>query len=192
MIANTDTYEIFTPPNGMHVISYQNLETPKIILGFPIVLLVVNYFRMNSQKIILVSTSLNIFLIHINTMIKMSKKLKLSEEEKVVLAVSSQDVSNSKHHAKFSTLFRLQISKEFNKEVFRSTIHKLWQGSHGVTIKEVGNNLSLAIFTSEEDMMKVLDRSPWSFDRRLILMKQFNGDLSPGNVSFHYNKSELW
>ena len=76
--------------------------------------------------------------------------------------------------------------------MFRSTIHKLWQGSHGVTIKEVGNNLSLAIFTSEEDMMKVLDRSPWSFDRRLILMKQFNGDLSPGNVSFHYNKSELW
>ena len=121
----------------MHVINYQNLGTPKIILGFPIVLLVVNYFRMNSQRIILVSTSLNIFLIHINTMIKMWKKLKLSEEEKGVLAVSSQDVSYSKHHTKFSILFKLQISQEFNREAFKSTIHKLWQGSHGVTLKRL-------------------------------------------------------
>ena len=39
-------------------------------------------------------------------------------------------------------------------------------------------------------MTEVLDRSPWSFDKRLILMKQFNGDLSPGNVSFQY--SSFW
>ena len=115
---------------------------------------------------------------------EMWKKFKQSEEEKGVLAESSQDVSNSKHQVKFSILFKLQINKEFNREVFKSTIQKLWQRSHGVTNKEVGNNLFLAIFTWEEDITEVLDRSPRSFDKRLILMKQFNGDLSPGNVSF--------
>lgn len=39
-------------------------------------------------------------------------------------------------------------------------------------------------------MMEVLDRIPWSFDRKLILLKPFNGDLSPGNVSFQY--SPFW
>ena len=39
-------------------------------------------------------------------------------------------------------------------------------------------------------MMEVLDRSPWSFDRKLILLKHFNGDLSSGNVSFQY--SPFW
>ena len=39
-------------------------------------------------------------------------------------------------------------------------------------------------------MVEVLDRSPWSFDRRLILLKQFTGDLSPGNVFFKY--SPFW
>ena len=61
---------------------------------------------------------------------------------------------------------------------------------HGVTIKEVGNNLFLAIFTHEEDMVEVLDKSPWSFDRRLILLKQFKGDLCLGDVSFQY--SPFW
>ena len=38
----------------------------------------------------------------------------------------------------------------------------------GVTIKEVGNNLFLAIFANEEDMVEVLDKSPWSFHKRLF------------------------
>ena len=58
---------------------------------------------------------------------------------------------------------------------------------HGVTIKEVGNNLFVAIFVSEKDMVEVLDRSPWSFNKRLILLKRFNGDLNPGNASLQYS-----
>ena len=38
--------------------------------------------------------------------------------------------------------------------------------------------------------MEVLDKSTWTFDRRLILLKQFKGDLSSSNVSFQY--SPFW
>ena len=72
---------------------------------------------------------------------EMWRKFNLSDDEKGVLAVSSHNVSNSsKQHAKFSILFKLQTSKEFNKEAFKSTVQKLWRGLHDVTIKEVGNN----------------------------------------------------
>ena len=54
------------------------------------------------------------------------KKFHLSEEEKGVLAVSSQEVAISKDHAQFSILFKLQSTKDFNKEAFKSTIQKLW------------------------------------------------------------------
>nr|POE63888.1 hypothetical protein CFP56_24719 [Quercus suber] len=64
------------------------------------------------------------------------KKFSLSEEEKGIMAVSSQEVSYSKQRAKFSILFKLLASKEFNEEAFKSTIQKLWCGLHGVTIKE--------------------------------------------------------
>ena len=38
--------------------------------------------------------------------------------------------------------------------------------------------------------MEVLDRSPWSFYRRLIFLKRLIRDLSPGNVFFKY--SPFW
>lgn len=118
------------------------------------------------------------------------KKFKLSEEEKGVLAVSYQDVAGSKQHALFILLCRLQTNKIFDKEALKSTLQQLWRGLHGVSIKDVGVNLFLAIFVTEESMNDVWDRSPWSFDKRLILLKRFNGDLGPGNVTFRH--STFW
>lgn len=120
------------------------------------------------------------------------KTFHLSKEEKGVLEVSYQEVAISKQHAKFSILFKLQSNKDFNKEAYKLTIQKLWRGSHGIIIKEVGNNLFLAIFVSEEDMVEVLNRSLWFFHRRLILLKRINGDLSPGNVSVQYSPFWIW
>lgn len=39
-------------------------------------------------------------------------------------------------------------------------------------------------------MKDVLDKSPWSFDKRQVLLKCFDGDLSPGNVKFQ--RSPFW
>ena len=39
-------------------------------------------------------------------------------------------------------------------------------------------------------MKEVLNKSPWSFDRKLILLKRFHEDLSPRNVAFQY--SPFW
>ena len=117
------------------------------------------------------------------------KKFHHSKEEKGVLAVNSREVALSKQQTQFSILFKLQINKDFNKQAFKSTIQQLWRGSYGVTIKEVGNNLFLAIFANEEDMVEVLEKSPWSFDKRLLLQR-FNGDLNPSKVIFQ--RSSFW
>ena len=57
-------------------------------------------------------------------------------------------------------------------------------------LKRLETIFFLAIFISEKDMVEVLDKSPWSFDRRLILLKRFTSDLSSGNVFFKY--SPFW
>ena len=36
-------------------------------------------------------------------------------------------------------------------------------------------------------MIEELDRSPWFFDKRLILLKRSNGDVSPSNVYFQHS-----
>ncbi|KAF3957648.1 hypothetical protein CMV_017358 [Castanea mollissima] len=117
-------------------------------------------------------------------------KFTLSDEEKCVLSVNSQVVARSKEQAQFSLLFRLQTNRDFNKEAFKFTIQQLWRGSHRITIKEVGNNLFLAIFGTEEHMNDILDKSLWSFDKRLVLLKCFTSDVSSENVTFQ--RSPFW
>ena len=87
------------------------------------------------------------------------KKFTLSNEEKCVFSVNAQDVARSKEQVQFNLLFKLQTNRDFNKEVFKSTIQQLWRGSKRVIIKEVGHNLFLAIFDTEEHMNDILDRS---------------------------------
>lgn len=82
------------------------------------------------------------------------------------MAVSSHEVAFSKQQTQFSLLFKLQINKDrktTNKEVFKSTGQQLWCCSHGVTFREVGNNLFLAIFVKEENMIEVQERKPLVF-----------------------------
>ena len=106
------------------------------------------------------------------------------------MVVKSHEVAISKQQAQFNILFMLQTTKDFNKEAFKSTCLSLWRCSWGVTIKEVGQNLFLAIFGSEELVREIIDKSPWSFDKSPILMKCFYGDISPANVSFTH--SPFW
>ena len=118
------------------------------------------------------------------------KKFTLSEEEKGVLSVKSQDVARSKEQAQLNLLFKLQTNRDFNKEAFKSTIQQLWRGPQRITIKEVRNNLFLAIFEMKEHMNDILDKSPWSFDKRLVLLKCFTSDVSSENVTFQ--QSPFW
>ncbi|KAF3949714.1 hypothetical protein CMV_024449 [Castanea mollissima] len=124
------------------------------------------------------------------TLEELWKKITFSEEEKGALSVNAQDVARSKEQAQFSLLFKLQTNREFNKEAFKSTIQQLWRGSQRVTIKDVGNNIFLAIFGTEEHMNDILDRSPWSFEKKLVMVKRFTNDPSPENVSFQ--RSPFW
>ena len=124
------------------------------------------------------------------TLEELWKKFTLSEEEKGVLSVNAQDVARSKEQAQFSLLFKLQTNRDINKEAFKSTIQQLWRGSQRVSIKEVGNNLFLAIFDMEEHMNDILDRSSWFFDNRLVMLKRFTNDVSSENVTFQ--RSPFW
>ena len=101
--------------------------------------------------------------------------------------MEASEVVGSKQQAKYSILFKLQTNKEFNKEVFKATRGDLWRLNHGVTIREVGQNLFIAVFGLKDHLMTVIDKSPWSFDKKLILMKHFLDDSSPANVTFSHS-----
>ena len=56
----------------------------------------------------------------------------------------------------------------------------------GVTIRDIEDNLFMAVFPSRDDLERVFVQSPWTFDKKLIQIVRFEGDLQPAEVSFKF------
>lgn len=63
--------------------------------------------------------------------------------------------------------------KETNKGAFKET--KVWKTERSLTFKEVGRNKFLIEFQTTTEKNRVLLGRPWSFDRNLVCLQEFEG-----------------
>jgi hypothetical protein len=115
---------------------------------------------------------------------ELCRRMRLSEHEKQYIRVPKERVLKSHQEAKFSLLFKLLTTRTFNGEAFKNSIRTMWV-SHGVlSVTTIDDNLFLAAFPSKAALRRVFSTSPWTFDKKLILMARFVGDLQPTAIKF--------
>ena len=117
-------------------------------------------------------------------------RLHLSDHEKNHLRVWKERLGQSKQEAQFSILFKLLTNRAFNGEAFKGTMRNLWALLGGVTIRDIDDKLFMAVFNTREDIKRVFIQGPWNFDKKLILMVQFENDMQPTAVIF--NQAAFW
>ncbi|XP_042939430.1 uncharacterized protein LOC122274460 [Carya illinoinensis] len=100
------------------------------------------------------------------------ESLKLTDEEQEEIILSEEAVS-------------LTAAKA-NKEAFKETMSKMWKIEGWVTFKDLGTNQFLIDMQLVSDKQKILKGRPWSFDRRLVCLKEFEGALTISEVQFQY------
>jgi hypothetical protein len=105
--------------------------------------------------------------------------MNLSDHEKNHFRLSKERVSRSKEKAQFSILFKQLTTRQFNGEALKSSVRAMWAPTGGLLIRNIEDNLFLAVFTSQNDMDRVFVQSPWTFDKNLIQIVRFEGDLQP-------------
>ena len=118
------------------------------------------------------------------------RRLHLSDHEKNHLRVRKERLGQSKQEAQFSILFKLLTNRAFNGEAFKRTMRNLWTSTGGVTIRDIDDNLFMAVFNTKEDLERVFVQGPWTFDKKLILMARFERDMQPTVVIF--NQAAFW
>ena len=112
------------------------------------------------------------------------RRMRLSDQEKQHIRVQKERLLKSHQEAKFSVLFKLLTTRTFNGNAFKSSVRVMW-ASHGVlSVTTLDDNLFLAAFPSDAAVMRIFSTSPWTFDKKLILMARFVGDLQPTAVKF--------
>ncbi|XP_042983219.1 uncharacterized protein LOC122312628 [Carya illinoinensis] len=110
--------------------------------------------------------------------------LKLTDTEQQELLLPEEDILSSKLRGNSCLLASILNDRTSNREVFKNTMAKVWNTSGWITFKEFGPNKFLLEFQLLSDKKKVLHGRPWSFDRHLVCLKEFESDLSPSEVEF--------
>lgn len=117
-------------------------------------------------------------------------KESMTEGERQGITISVEEVEEIRQKSSNCLVGKYWMEKRYNKEAFKSVLSKLWRSEGGVNFKELQDNLWLFEFAEEEDKRRVLDGRPWSFDRQLVVIQEFDGLTPPSQMQL--NQSVFW
>ncbi|OMO68993.1 hypothetical protein CCACVL1_19721 [Corchorus capsularis] len=120
------------------------------------------------------------------TLSNLCSKMSLQEEgipEKVII---DQDWIEEPEGALswFSVIGKLLSKKRPNLEAMKTVLSKAWRVESGFQVKEVGNRLFVFQFEDELEKDRAMVNQPWSFNKALLTLNDYDGYQSPESVIF--------
>lgn len=70
-----------------------------------------------------------------------------------------------------------------NIKGLRKNLRMIWKPTKNVQINEVDDELYLVEFGDGRNKKKVMEMCPWSYEKQLILLKEFEGEQAPKDIS---------
>ena len=110
--------------------------------------------------------------------------LKLSDREGPGCCLIDDDSKE-----KFSITAKF-LTKRANMEVIAKTFNPLWRAKNSFKIQSFGDYKILFTFDNREDVERILEGEPWTFDKHLVAMSRNDNESSLQNLRFE--KTKLW
>jgi len=80
----------------------------------------------------------------------------------------------------------LDEARKINKDAFKTLLTRIWRIKGRVFFKEIHDNLWLFEYSEDEDLRCVLEGRPWSYDRTLLVVNEFDGRTPPSQMVFSH------
>lgn len=110
-----------------------------------------------------------------NDLDNICERLKITDLENEEIVVEFSLVAEVVDSGKNCLLLKLLTSKFYNCETFKATMRNMWRSTKSICFHDMGEGLLIAEFELHSDKISVTCDGPWSFDKNLILMKDFDG-----------------
>lgn len=94
------------------------------------------------------------------------------------------DLTSNKKVGKCVLAAKFLTRRIVNIEAMARTFRPLWRTRRDFEVNDAGNNIVLFDFMLEMDMEKVLMGEPWSFDRHLVVLEQYDGSIQVNELKF--------
>ncbi|XP_062146783.1 uncharacterized protein LOC133854564 [Alnus glutinosa] len=110
--------------------------------------------------------------------------------EKCGLIIADETIQDLQTKGSRCLVGSLGVPKKLNKEAFKAVLVRIWRLGRNLFLKEIQENLWLFEFSEEGDKVKVMDGRPWSYDRTILILNDFDGQTSPSKMDFSI--SPIW
>ncbi|KAK6154906.1 hypothetical protein DH2020_009154 [Rehmannia glutinosa] len=107
-------------------------------------------------------------------------KLSLNDEEKI--EISADSLSLEDFDGSNFLVGRVLVPWIINFDSISSMFKRLWNPRHGLSCKPLGDNTVLFMFKNAVDMKKVLNGSPWLFDKSLLALTEADASQIGSNI----------
>nr|POE83161.1 hypothetical protein CFP56_66959 [Quercus suber] len=114
------------------------------------------------------------------------KKLSFTEEEGEGIVLGNNSTKAAKARGRLCAVLKILTHKSVQVEALRKNLRMLWKPSKGVNISELDEDLFLAEFGDERDKKRIMDMSPWSYEKQLVLIQEFEAELTPREMELKW------
>ena len=95
------------------------------------------------------------------------------------IILGSNSTKVAKEAGKNCIVMKVLTQHNVNVEALKKNMRMLWKPNKGLQVSEIEDNLFLAKFGDSRDKKKVMEMRPWSYEKQLVLMREFEGELVP-------------
>ena len=95
-------------------------------------------------------------------------------------------LKNSSRSSDFILAAKFFTKRVLNMDAVARTFRQLWRSTAGFKIRNMHNNVVLFIFNNQGDIDRILRSEPWCFDKHLVALHQYDGDIHISEINFQW------
>ena len=110
------------------------------------------------------------------------QKLKVTEKEEESVNLGRECTRAAKKRGKNCFVMKVLSRKRVILDALRKNIRMLWKPNKSIRILVIEEEMFLVDFDDELDKRRVLEMSPWHYEKQLVLLQEFDGDQDPKDI----------
>ena len=114
------------------------------------------------------------------------RKLSFMEEEDKDIMLGNNITKVAKARGRLCGVLKILTHKSVHVEALRKNLRMLWKPSKGFNISELDDDLFLAEFGDERDKKRIMNMSPWSYEKQLVIIQEFERELTPREMELKW------
>jgi hypothetical protein len=118
----------------------------------------------------------------------MMARLRLTAAESTAVVVDTEDLDLVDPDRAF--VGKVIAPNKLHVQTISSALRPAWGNPKGLTFNHAGDNLFVAEFGSKADRDRVMEGSPWTVGRHVVLMKKYDVEVQPQMVVF--DRFAIW